>query len=811
MTVRALLARMPNGLRRRPALGLSPAAAPVMLFVPLGMLLGPSGSGIISRDALGHLDLVVSVTLATLGVFIGLAAARDVRHARRLFAASALEGGLTIAIVGGATLILLRLWGMPLPAPAAVCAAALGVCAAASAAPFVDAASGRALVVAARVADLDDVLPIGAGAMVLSAAVAGGPSPWSSVLLTIALGLTIAIVGWLLLENARDLSERGVFVLGTLALLGGVPAYLGLSPMLAGLAAGWLWVVTPGGCDTLVSAELQKVQHPLVVLVLIAAGASLEPSVAGVWLLVPYVVFRLAGKLVGGWAASRVARGAAPSDLGAYLLPPGAIGVAFALNIAQVPPRFRADPVCRHRRRGCRRSDRPCRIARGARELMRRLTALALTVLLAWLVVTGVRTDAPTGPPAALALGFTLIAAALFGELLEGLRLPRVTGYLLFGMACGPYLANIITRPMARELQLINGLAVVLIAFIAGLEINLAHLRPRIRAILQVGGITMAALYAGLFAAFWVGWRWLGIAPEATGLERVAVVALLTTVVASFSPTVTIALITESRSAGPLCELTLALVIVADLVLILVFTLVMQGVRYAFGGAPDVGLFIGLAWEILGSLAFGAAVGALFALYLRYIGREVVVMMLALCAVVAGAGRSLHFEPLLAALAAGLVIENIARPRGDMLKNATEQGALPVLVVFFAAAGASLQLDALATIGGVAVVIALLRMVLIRTSTRAGARYAGVPPETGGLLWMGLVPQAGVTLGLTLLVSAEFPTWGAPLQTLVVAIVAIHQLVGPVLFRAALARAGELGKAEGEEAPAVDLTPVTAD
>jgi hypothetical protein len=149
------------------------------------------------------------------------------------------------------------------------------------------------------------------------------------------------------------------------------------------------------------------------------------------------------------------------------------------------------------------------------------------------------------------------------------------------------------------------------------------------------------------------------------------------------------------------------------------------------------------------------------------------------------------------------VVENIAPPRGDMLKEAVERGALPVLVVFFAAAGASLQLDAVAAIGWIAIAVSALRMALIWTSVKAGASYAGISPELGNLVWMGLVSQAGVTLGLTLLVAAEYPTWGGKLQTLMVSLIAIHQFAGPVLFRAALARAGEIGKMDSGEPAAV--------
>jgi hypothetical protein len=166
----------------------------------------------------------------------------------------------------------------------------------------------------------------------------------SAALVTMALGLGIAACGWLLLEGAHDPAERGVFVLGTLALLGGAPAYLQMSPLLAGMVAGCFWVVAPGGCDSLVTSELRKVHHPLIVLVLITAGASLQFSLPGVWLFAGFVVFRLAGKLFGGWAASRIAGIAAPSDLGAYLIPPGVIGVAFALNVQQYAP-VNASPI----------------------------------------------------------------------------------------------------------------------------------------------------------------------------------------------------------------------------------------------------------------------------------------------------------------------------------------------------------------------------------------------------------------------------------------------------------------------------------
>ncbi len=321
----------PAAFRVRAALGLPPLAAPVMLYIPLGFLLGPRALNVLSAGVVSHLDVVIPIALATLGVFIGIAAGTEGRVVRRLAAASSVEAGATVLIVAGTLFVLLRAWQAPLNLAPATVALLLGICASASAAP------ASAPKVASRVADLDDVGPIIAGAVVLAMLSPDGPSPFVAAALTGAIGIAAGLAGWLLFDRV-DGAERSVLVLGTLSLLGGCAAYLGWSPLFAGLAAGWFWAVAPGRADRIVHDDLQRLQHPLIVLVFIIAGAALTPSIAGVWVLAPYVLFRLTGKLVGGWAASRIAPGIAPSDLGAYLITPGVIGVAFALNVEQVAP-----------------------------------------------------------------------------------------------------------------------------------------------------------------------------------------------------------------------------------------------------------------------------------------------------------------------------------------------------------------------------------------------------------------------------------------------------------------------------------------
>src|SRR4029078_4759281 len=152
--------------------------------------------------------------------------------------------------------------------------------------------------------------------------------------------------------------------------------------------------------------------------------------------------------------------------------------------------------------------------------------------------------------------------------------------------------------------------------------------------------------------------------------------------------------------------------------------------------------------------------------------REVAIATLAVCAIVAGIAGRLHLEPLLAATAAGLVVENLGASAGDLVEEAVERSSLPVLIVFFAAAGASLDLDALAVLGWAAAAIAAWRLLTIWVAARTGRAAAALTDATSAMAWMAMVSQAGVTLGLTFIVAAEFPAWGARLQTLMLARIA---------------------------------------
>src|SRR4051794_27396039 len=153
----------------------------------------------------------------------------------------------------------------------------------------------------------------------------------------------------------------------------------------------------------------------------------------------------------------------------------------------------------------------------------------------------------------------------------------------MFGLICGPSVGNIIRESMARDLRVANGLAITIIGFIAGLELNFDRLRPRLRTLATLGSVTIAIGWLGLFAVLVLLWPSLPIAPQLTAWTRIAAAALTATALVGFSTTVTIAVIAESRARGPLSDLVVPLVVLSDIVLILVFAFCMEFGHLAFG------------------------------------------------------------------------------------------------------------------------------------------------------------------------------------------------------------------------------------
>jgi hypothetical protein len=292
-----------------------------------------------------YLDPAVSVAIATLGVFIGLGLDARRPYEGRLLTAASVEGALTITLVGAGTLTALRLAHIELGLAPWLVALFVGICAASSATAAMEGSEPSGVHVA-RIGDLDDVLPIVLGAVALAALRETDPARLAVLAMQSAvIALAIALAGWLLVSQAASESEQRVFAVGTLLLLGGTVEYLSLSGLFAGLVAGAVWNAAGGPGRDRLERDVRHVQHPLVVLLVLVAGArfGLWPGLA--LLVSVYLLFRIAGKMAGGWIARRIAGGDVPPRLGLYLVSPGVLAIAFGLNVIQAAGPDRAAVV----------------------------------------------------------------------------------------------------------------------------------------------------------------------------------------------------------------------------------------------------------------------------------------------------------------------------------------------------------------------------------------------------------------------------------------------------------------------------------
>lgn len=408
-----------------------------------------------------------------------------------------------------------------------------------------------------------------------------------------------------------------------------------------------------------------------------------------------------------------------------------------------------------------------------------------------------------TGSGAALAFGFLLICAIQAARVFEKLRMPHLTAYIMVGLIFGPEVLGIISAKMLPDLALVKGTAVGLIAFLAGCELNVRRLAPKLRAIGTISALSMAVSALLLFALMYGITFVLPISIGFSTWQRIAVALVCANVLAAFSPAVVIGLISETRARGPLSEMVMSVVVIADLVVVITYAISSSLAHNAFPGSGRGGLGL-LVPHIFGSIVVGAILGAILAVYARRVGARSGMFTVAILFIAAEAGAALHLNPLLVGLAAGLFLENVSPVGGELLSHGAESVALPTFAIFFAVIGAEVHMKAFLHVAPFAVAAALLRAAGIFAGTIAAARMVGLDPLLARRVSVGLLPQAGVAIALASLMLSEHKPWGSVFGTVILGTIVVNQLVAPVLFKNAIVAAGE---AHGHDDADEEATP----
>jgi Kef-type K+ transport system membrane component KefB len=406
------------------------------------------------------------------------------------------------------------------------------------------------------------------------------------------------------------------------------------------------------------------------------------------------------------------------------------------------------------------------------------------------------------------AIGFLLLSGTLLSQLLEPIAVPHLTGYLLAGIVAGPHVLNLVDHASVQRLLPINTLALALIALEGGAELKLEFLTKGLRTLLCAQTVQTMIVPVALTTLFFFLQPML---PFTQGLGPVAMfgVALLWGVMAiTRSPSATLGILSQTRAQGPLARYTLTFVMSSDLIVVVVLATAMTVARPLVdsGATLGSGAFRALGREVLGSVSLGTTLGLILAAYMRLVGKQLVLVFVALGFGATEILRYLSLDPLLTFMVAGFLVQNLSK-QGPKFLNAVAQTGGIVYVVFFATAGADLDLPLLRRLWPMALLLCAARAIVTYGSGRLASRWAKDEPLISRWGFSGLISQAGLALGLASTVSREFPSFGAGFQSLAVATIGINEMVGPILFKIALDRSGEVSKERQPSLPSASIPP----
>jgi Kef-type K+ transport system membrane component KefB len=420
-----------------------------------------------------------------------------------------------------------------------------------------------------------------------------------------------------------------------------------------------------------------------------------------------------------------------------------------------------------------------------------------------------------------LALGFVILSAFLIGQVVEIIKLPHITGYLLAGVFLGPSLGEtlhkiapnihlpppfdhgILSFKVIENLGLLDTLALPLICITAGGALQPKEIKKALKPILGVLTGQVIAMFLGMMGLFYLmsGPISFLALPALNGLSLSAVLALGAVVAAvsiATSDAATIAIVVSTKSKGPMTTNIVSVAVLKDIVVVIAFAATTVIATSALG--LDSGTSLGDSiFRIFLSAIFGVVLGYLIKIYMRYVNAELLLFVITLIYTVSFICDFFHLESALLFIAAGFIVAN-GPDKGGRFISEIEKLSTPVFVVFFTIAGAKLHLDVLVEMALFAFLLVAVRTLAFYIGCRTGAVLTNADSATSEYAWMGFVSQAGLAITLAnSFIPVYGPELGGALFSFILGGVAIHEIIGPALLQSALHKAGELPSNEIEE------------
>lgn len=383
-------------------------------------------------------------------------------------------------------------------------------------------------------------------------------------------------------------------------------------------------------------------------------------------------------------------------------------------------------------------------------------------------------------------ISIMLVAALIAGKIVKQMHLPNVTGYLVIGLIIGPHCLNILQEELIDSVTLITEFALGCIAFSIGAEFKISFLKKVGKAPIIIG------IMEGLGAVVVVDTILLILGYDITFALAMGAIASATAAAS------TLMIVKQYKAKGPVTQTLLPVVALDDAVALMAFGISMA-VANLVSSKEDVSLAKQLAEpaiEIIGGLLFGALLGLLMVMMVHYYtGRgnrsAITIMMICFCV---GISDIVGFSSLLACMMLSTVFVNLSA-HTQKIYEPLDRLTPPIYMMFFIISGASLDITIITSVGLVGIVYVVGRVVGKVMGASLAARISKSPKVVRKWLGFTLVPQEGVAIGLATSAASSLPEYGAKIKTIVLCGVVIYELVGPIITKTALKKAGEITEA----------------
>lgn len=391
-----------------------------------------------------------------------------------------------------------------------------------------------------------------------------------------------------------------------------------------------------------------------------------------------------------------------------------------------------------------------------------------------------------------LILGLAMAAGLLSTRLMKLLNLPNVTGYLVIGLLLGPFVGHLFSEQAIADFSILSDIALGFIAFSIGCEFKLSSLK-------KIGGkVVVITIFQALLTAIVVSLAIFAFSRD------VALSLTLGAIATATAPAATLMVVRQYKAKGPVVDTLLPVVAFDDAIGLIVFSvlLAISKVVATNSGVTLEAVLLAPLIEIFLSLAIGAALGALLALVMRFFKSRANRLSLMIATVLLGVGITKLFaaidwyslSSLLMCMMIGAIFANM-RSDSNLVVEGVDRWTPPLFMFFFILSGAELDVTVIITVGIIGIVYIVARSVGKYFGAYFGALTTKSDKSIRHYLGFTLLPQAGVAIGMAKVVSDEMPAdIGVKIVTVVLCSVLFFELVGPVVTKLALMRAGEIIK-----------------